>query len=150
MRNLVFVGSEAEGYYGGAYDCFGVFVTEEYFDKYEDELRQTFSYRSHGELDGKYSDVEGDLVVVECNGISDVLALMSDKSPDYATYHYSEYIDYDDGAHEDIEDLLDHITETQTAVLANVRGYSLYEYMLTDEEASKVSDLIDEMRGEIK
>ena len=142
MNNLVFVGSEATGYYGGAYDCFGVFVTKEYFDKYEDELRQAFSYRSHGELDGKHSDVEGELVIVECENTSDILNLMRDKQPDYAAYLYSEYVD-----EEELDiDLLNHIETVCKKVSEEVHKFNPYKFMLTDFEAVAVSEFINDLR----
>lgn len=145
MRNLIFVGSEATGYYGGAYDCFGVFVTEEYFDKYEDELRQSFSYRCHGELDGKYSDVEGSLVVRFCGDKTAILVLANDILSDYGAHLYYEYVDEE----ELLDDLLRHIEIVYETVRSESQPYGTYKFQLTSEEVMAVTRFIDEMRAEI-
>src|SRR5690625_6338674 len=97
MENLVFIGSEATGYYGGAYDCFGVFVSKEMYEKYREELETAFRYRNHGELDGKHSEVEGNLIVEEVKDELKIVELVYGKQIDYEVYHFSEYAeDYDD------------------------------------------------------
>src|SRR5690625_80492 len=147
---LIFVGSEAEGYYGGAYDCFGVFVSLHVFEKYEEVFKEVFSARSHGELDGKQSDVEGDYISVGFNSAEGVARLINEKDIDFDVWHFSEYLEYcddfDELGEEEINELIGYLDDVNKEVSAMVEEYNSYVFTLTEEEYAEVRTFVDELQ----
>ncbi|MDQ0174431.1 hypothetical protein [Bacillus chungangensis] len=143
MFDLVFVGAEAHGYYSGAHACEGVFVRRDYYEKYKEELTNVFGFKTFCELDGKHSEVEGDLIVKNINSITDVAEVVFDLNADYDTYVFEDYIEEEDYQ----EELSKHISEVYENVKRVIEDYSPYKIALTAEEYKKVSEYIEKLRG---
>jgi|SRR5690625_4728258 len=148
MNNLVFVGSEAEGYYSGATECVGVFVDKEYYDQYKTVLEEVFLDRNHGELDGKHSEVYGDLIVADLCGIVDVIEFINEKGVDFAPDHFTEYIDGDEVGIDSIEPLVKHIKAMDGEISGKMSGYRTCELVLSDKEYAAVIEFIADIREE--
>lgn len=141
MEDLVFVGSEATGYYSGAHSIIGVFVGVDYYEKHKVLFSDAFEYLSHGEIDGKHSDVMGDLVTVGFNTVEGVTSFIGKKSVDYEIYNFTERVD------EGITDgLFAHLEGVYKRVEENMDVVNTYEFVLTDDEFEVVSELIKELR----
>ena len=143
MKNLIFVGAEAYGYYSEAYACEGVFLSKEMYEKHEELLKSTFSERYFHELDGKHSQVNGDLVVNKINSEFDVYALLTDDCVSCNPYLLEEYIEDDV---EGIEDLLAHVNNVYELIQKESEGYSKYTFVLTTDEHAEVETLIKKLR----
>src|SRR5690625_3483021 len=99
MINYVFVGAEAEGYYSNAYVCEGVFLTRDYYEKHKVEIEDSFGDRSFYELDGKHSEVDGDLIVKNFGSVSEIVEFTANNDVSYETYHLTEYLEEEHDEH---------------------------------------------------
>ena len=135
MINYVFVGSEAEGYYSNSYACEGVFLTKNYYERNKEEIETAFEGRTFYELDGKHSEVDGDLLVRDFDNVSELLKFTSDSDVSYEVYHLSEYDDRHD----------DHVIKTYEAIEELVSHYKTYQYVLTPEQHEKVQEFVEEL-----
>lgn len=142
VEDLVFIGSEATGYYGGAESCIGVFVSEKQYDKHKELFQYVFESYSHGELDGKHSDVIGNLLAVGFNSTEGVTDFIVRDSVDYDFYNFTEYAEEDEIS----DDLFKHLKETYERVKDVASSVDKYVFVLTEEEHGEVSDFIDGLR----
>ena len=70
IGKVVFIEFYGEGYYSGASESQSAFVTKEFFEEYKDEFEGYTPYFS--ELDGKHSEIEGDVKINLCNTEEDL------------------------------------------------------------------------------
>lgn len=142
MEDLVFIGSEAVGYYGGAESCIGVFVSESQYEKHKELFHSVFESYGHGELDGKYSDVIGDLVTIGFNSSVGVTDFIGRNSVDYEIYNFTGYIEEEELS----VVLFEHLKEIYEKVKEVASKVGKYVFVLTDAEHDKVRDFIEELR----
>lgn len=143
IKDLVFIGSEAEGYYSGAYECEGVFISREMFEKYSELLEDTFNGRYFHELDGKHSEVKGDQITIEVNNENDLFGIIFDKEANYATYVLEDHIE---DAEDDCDDLIAHVKEIYALIQKAKEKYAQYTFALTEEEHAEVTAFISKLR----
>jgi len=145
VDNVIFIGSEAEGYYSGASECVGVFVDEEYYEKYKYILEEAFLDRNHGELDGKHSEVYGDLIVRDTRGIIGIIEFINEKDVDFAPEHFTDYADESEVG---FESLIKHVEVMDGIISDKMSGYRTCEIVLSDREYKAVIEFISDIRKE--
>ena len=70
IGKVVFIEFFGEGYYSGASESQSAFVTKEFFEEYKDEFEGYTPYFS--ELDGKHSEIEGEVKINLCETEEDI------------------------------------------------------------------------------
>ena len=139
--DLIFVGAEAEGYWSGAYECEGVFVSREMYRDNRFEFEEAFLGRTFYELDGKHSEVEGEIVIKEITSIQEITQLLSVDDVDYDPYHLLDYLDGEISKR--IEGEVIALYET---IENFIEGYAAVTYAVTDEEAEAIVNLLENLR----
>lgn len=150
IGDLMFVGSEAEGYYGGAYECVGSFVSKAMYKKYEEAFKYAFDERNHGELDGKHSEVYGDLFVEEIDSEKDIPELVGVKEIEYGPHFTTESIEYDEDiiSEEGFKELNGHLREVDELVENILTKYKVYMITLTEDQYEVVQDFVADLQKE--
>lgn len=143
MEDLVFVGSKAVGYYSGVESYIGVFVSEKQYEKYKELFHKVFEDYRHGEIDGKHSDVLGDLLMVGFNSAEGVVSFVSEASVDYEIYNFTErHVD----GYRCPDTLVEHLKNVYKRIIEVVAAMSSYTLVLTEDEHGAVSEFVEELR----
>ena len=148
MSKYVFIGSEAEGYYSGAYECVGVVVPLETYKKYENVLDGVFEGKYFHELDGKHSEVKGSVVTKFLDNLSDVVAFVSedvDLDVDVFSDYLYEYIEDGEFSEEDEKVITDIAKATHKKINELESEYEHLNFYLTKEDATKVKEFVESL-----
>lgn len=149
MSKYVFIGSEAEGYYSGAYECVGVVVPKEVYDEYEKVLSDIFEGKHFYELDGKHSEVRGTELTTFFETLAEVVSYVNNSDVDldedvFGDYLY-EYVDGEDITEEDQQAIEMSVKETHIKIGEFKKGFENVSFYLTKENAEKVRAFVESL-----
>lgn len=146
--DLIFVGSEATAYYSGQEACEGVFLPSHIYEKYHEEIEDIFTSYYFYELDGKHSEVRGDLVTMGFNSPEGITEFIHKNNVEYEEYYLLEQLDDDRFTAEEIENIAEQVSAAHKRVSEILAQLKTHTFTLTNEEYEAVTELLDEMRGD--
>lgn len=143
-KKIVFIGSEAEGYYSGAYALEGGFVSEDVFNQFSEVFNILFENRSFHELDGKHSEVEGTQVIEHLDNM-DQVARFSSKVTNYDSYLIEDFILDHDLEDDAVDLIMDNVESLNKRISDLINNYVEVSFYLTKENAEKVNTFVEEL-----
>lgn len=149
MSKYVFIGSEAEGHYSGAYKCEGVVLPESVFKEYKAILEDTFRNMYFYELDGKHSEVKGDQVILHFADMKSVVKFAKGADVDFEAYLIGEelygYIEDEELTEEQVNSIEEIAKQTHQLIDEVKSSYKVYTFYLTEEQGEKVEKFVESL-----
>lgn len=154
MTQYVFVGSIGEGYRSGATEVVGVYLSKSIYDRYEEVAEGAWENTWFSDLDGKHSECEGDLLVVEFDNIQKVIAFYRENDTYDGIDQFSDIVE--DMRNEDLEEDEEEYTNETSELYCDAKkndnliremleNYTTISFTLPNEDAEKVIEFVKGM-----